>query len=98
MAQTLFLPPVVFPGSATPSSPDPTPLRLLAFSVAEAALQSDPNSPSLSLSDDSDSGDWVGPWSRSSPAKRVPVANKQGSRLWDVVERAKERKDRINCM
>lgn len=29
----------------TPSSPDPTPLRMLAFSVAEAALQSNPNSP-----------------------------------------------------
>lgn len=36
----------------TPSSPDPTHLRLLAFSVAEAALQSDPNSPSFSLTTD----------------------------------------------
>lgn len=36
----------------TPSSPDPTHLRLLAFSVAEAALQSDLNSPSFSLTTD----------------------------------------------
>lgn len=38
--------------SYTPSSPDPTHLRLLAFSVAEAALQSDLNSPSVSLTTD----------------------------------------------
>lgn len=38
--------------SYAPSSPDPTHLRLLAFSVAEAALQSDPNSPPISLTMD----------------------------------------------
>lgn len=42
----------VLPTHLPPSSPDPTHLRLLAFSVAEAALQSDPNSPSFSLTTD----------------------------------------------
>ncbi|WVN85143.1 uncharacterized protein L203_100286 [Cryptococcus depauperatus CBS 7841] len=48
MSQAIF-----FPGrsplSYAPSSPDPTPLRLIAFSVAEAALQPDPNSPSINM-------------------------------------------------
>lgn len=34
---------------SAPSSPDPTPLRMLAFSVAESALQSDPNSPMFNM-------------------------------------------------
>ena len=96
MAQTLFAPAPTAFSPSIPSSPDPTPLRLLAFSVAEAALQSDPNSPSLALQSAMD-GDWVGPWSQTKAASastrpRVPVL-RQG-RLWDVVERAKERKDR----
>ena len=44
MAQTVFFPPSM---PHVPASPDPTRLRMLAFSVAEAALQSDPASPSF---------------------------------------------------
>lgn len=53
MAQTVYLttPPLglpTFPAAlGVPTSPDPTPLRMLAFSVAEAALENDPNSPSF---------------------------------------------------
>ncbi|ODO05179.1 hypothetical protein L198_01868 [Cryptococcus wingfieldii CBS 7118] len=48
MSQSILLP-AYSPNHAF-SSPDPTPLRDLAFSVAEAALQPDPNSPSLHMS------------------------------------------------
>lgn len=104
MAQTLFLPHPVMPGSI-PSSPDPTPLRLLAFSVAEAALQSDPNSPSLSLHASSKSSfetDWFGPWSVSAiddKPKKSPLGAEPRSlngKLWDVVERAKERRNKTS--
>ncbi|WVQ73123.1 hypothetical protein IAR50_002687 [Cryptococcus sp. DSM 104548] len=47
MSQSVLLP--AYPSPHIPSSPDPTPLRDLAFSVAEAALQPDPNSPSLHM-------------------------------------------------
>lgn len=85
MAQSMFLPsPSLTMGQGIPSSPDPTPLRLLAFSVAEAALQSDPNSPSFGqigrMPDIQVAGEsWE--------VKAAPR-----SRLWDVAERAKTRK------
>ncbi|KAK8858685.1 hypothetical protein IAR55_002914 [Kwoniella newhampshirensis] len=49
MAQSIFLPRPSMQSPYCPPSPDPTHLRLLAFSVAEAALQPDPNSPSFNL-------------------------------------------------
>jgi hypothetical protein len=84
-----------------PSSPDPTPLRLLAFSVAEAALQSDPNSPSLDLQPCQPfvQGDWVGPWCRDLSGGKTANGSDTMNRprLWDVVERAKERRVQLNC-
>jgi hypothetical protein len=57
-------------------------------------LQSDPNSPSLALQSAMD-GDWVGSWSQTQTATARPrVTVQRQGRLWDVVERAKERKDR----
>ncbi|WWD18578.1 hypothetical protein CI109_103031 [Kwoniella shandongensis] len=49
MAHSIFLSRPSMQSPYCPSSPDPTHLRLLAFSVAEAALQPDPNSPSFNL-------------------------------------------------
>ena len=76
--------------SSIPSSPDPTPLRLLAFSVAEAALQPDPNSPSLNMQLD---GDWTGSWCESKKVVQPKRVVKSSGKLWDVVERAKERRE-----
>nr|XP_018262227.1 uncharacterized protein I303_05243 [Kwoniella dejecticola CBS 10117]OBR84385.1 hypothetical protein I303_05243 [Kwoniella dejecticola CBS 10117] len=97
-----------------PSSPDPTPLRLLAFSVAEAALQPDPNSPSFGMTMGKmptplEMDGWAqppmkAPW-ESDPAswnqKKIPTAGtipqsqvqtQTRKPLWDVVQRAKERR------
>ncbi|WVF69126.1 hypothetical protein IAT40_003900 [Kwoniella sp. CBS 6097] len=71
MAQIITRP--ALPASSSPfycpSSPDPTPLRLLAFSVAEAALQPDPNSPSFTsamgkMPTHLEMDDWVAPLSQ----------------------------------
>ena len=85
MAQSIFLPsPSLNMGQGIPSSPDPTPLRLLAFSVAEAALQSDPNSPSFTQIGRMPDIQLAGEGWEFKAASR--------SRLWDVAERAKTRK------
>ncbi|WVR06465.1 hypothetical protein IAU60_003496 [Kwoniella sp. DSM 27419] len=77
-----------------PSSPDPTPLRLLAFSVAEAALQPDPNSPSImsasgKLPHPLEPRDWSAPpsrrldaeaaWASVSPWNEQPTAKAAAS-------------------
>ena len=107
MAQTLFSPSPSFP-SYTPSSPDSTPLRLLAFSVAEAALQSDPGSPSFGATvimsprlhtrdPGSRTNDWVRePFNVGGPRSAAEDAGRLTKRrpLWDMAERAKERKER----
>jgi hypothetical protein len=107
---------ITTPTLAYPSSPDPTPLRMLAFSVAEAALQPDPNSPSLGSLASSEPSRWSRDWtewtvqhrhrqekSKSTQEQSQKQAQKQkrtlsqkGSRaqLWDVVVRAKERRQR----
>ncbi|ORY25916.1 hypothetical protein BCR39DRAFT_560784 [Naematelia encephala] len=103
MAQAVYLPPPSLP--LIPSSPDPTPLRTIAFSVAEAALQPDPNSPSFTSSlsrfpttDDmfaSSSEDiqgWTAPWSK---IERRPSLSRQrsGETIWSVVDAATERRE-----
>ncbi|KAK4683497.1 hypothetical protein P7C73_g6757, partial [Tremellales sp. Uapishka_1] len=100
MAQSCFLSTPTF-ASFPPHSPDPTPLRLIAFSVAESALQPDPNSPSFGaitaklpapidvLAEPRwQDEDWNA-WPKAQKSKR-------GTPLWDVVERAKERREREN--
>ncbi|RXK37707.1 hypothetical protein M231_05040 [Tremella mesenterica] len=92
MAQSLFIPsPMGMTG--IPASPDPTPLRLLAFSVAEAALQSDPNSPSFNTTRVShhQNQNHV-QWSMQ------PQQNAKNSKmkLWNVAERARERHDKVS--
>lgn len=107
MAQTVFLPPPIMPMMAQPSSPDPTPLRMLAFSVAEAALSSNPNSPMFDFAgknrlptppavfpgDTTDRWDEVqGGWTRSGKSGEKSIAERRGRAVWNVLERAKERK------
>ncbi|WVQ65655.1 uncharacterized protein L199_003833 [Kwoniella botswanensis] len=98
MAQTISFQPSHPLNFYCPSSPDPTPLRLLAFSVAEAALQPDPNSPSFNMAMGKmptplEMEGWsdqpsVKPWER-----RVSQPQTQARKsLWDVVERAKGRR------
>lgn len=125
MAQTILLPTTASLGSY-PNSPDPTPLRLLAFSVAEAALMPDPNSPSFGFnfaampsqedievatgklrelnaagtgkvppsrwSSEFDQIKSRVPWQSGEP--KATIASRRGKPLWDVVERAKERRER----
>ena len=112
MAQTMLLPTLTLP-----SSPDPTPLRMLAFSVAEAALQPDPNSPSLHMlahipiSTDASPDPYDG-WNAGVPATLAGVEarlaqlkvqsdqgllQRRGKSLWDVVEKAVERRERGTC-
>ena len=101
------MPRSIIPPAYAPQSPDPTPLRNIAFSVAESALQSDPNSPSFdTLANGPPAyvpGNWYGQWvSRSGnvplPSKAMPVAGDaikrpaEGRRLLSVVEKAKERR------
>ncbi|WVW84813.1 hypothetical protein I302_106848 [Kwoniella bestiolae CBS 10118] len=100
MAQTISFQPSHPLNFYCPSSPDPTPLRLLAFSVAEAALQPDPNSPSFGMT----MGEMPTPlemesWPHQPSGKpwerRVSQPQPQAQArkpLWDVVERAKERR------
>ncbi|WWC88505.1 uncharacterized protein L201_003416 [Kwoniella dendrophila CBS 6074] len=109
MAQTISMP-NSYPHFYCPSSPDPTPLRLLAFSVAEAALQPDPNSPSFNMglgklptplemdswSSNSSYRNGQAQWENVSSWKPNPTITTSASPnrkpLWDVVERAKERR------
>ncbi|WVQ83013.1 hypothetical protein IAT38_005151 [Cryptococcus sp. DSM 104549] len=117
MSQTILIPSRPPTTTYRPSSPDPTPLRLLAFSVAEAALQPDPNSPSFNLamgkvptppevlrggsnwplqagfsaSDDEWTGAGAPRWGRGEEKK---AGEGQRRPLWDVVERAKERREK----
>lgn len=91
MAQSILLPaPALL--NYEPSSPDPTPLRMIAFSVAEAALMPDPNSPSFGMitTDEPSNLDWVGPWNQ---PEKVQVG-RHGRQVWDVVEKAKDRRGR----
>ncbi|ORX37326.1 hypothetical protein BD324DRAFT_650926 [Kockovaella imperatae] len=108
MAQSVFLPRTNLP-TFTPQSPDPTPLRTIAFSVAESALQSDPNSPALdSLAYTGPRpfirGQWLDQWTVED-LENVPVPLDphyggkragEGRKLMNVVERAKERREREN--
>jgi hypothetical protein len=105
MAQSIFLPaPTVL--TYSPNSPDPTPLRMIAFSVAESVLQADPSSPFMGSSskpqfiDTTRSSSWESTGSavwdswadvRSS---RLSSPSKASKPLWDVVERAKERREK----
>lgn len=89
----------------TYSSPDPTPLRTVAHSVAEAALKSGPNSPSINMSmselmdaapllDDA----WVettdiGTWPRLKTKRSESFAD-HGQPLWEAVVSAQERRER----
>ena len=118
MSQTIFM---TAPSlhAFIPSSPDPTTLRLLAYSVAEAALQSNPNSPSFGYVLDQPAAPseiamfasaqrtkaWVGersagdsatPWGEE-VTKKTGFGARKGKPLWDVVERAKERREREKC-
>jgi hypothetical protein len=94
-------------GTYTPSSPDPTPLRMLAFSVAEAALQADPNSPAFAGSDKVSTGDlfWPAqePWAKSTTSSRwsaeppkASLASRRGQSkpMWDVIDKARERRQK----
>ena len=84
---------------------------MIAVSVAEAALQPDPDSPSLeetttmpSHSADEDSG-VDGQYAGHSTGRRAALRGSGGSKravkgekpLWDIVERAKERRERQKC-
>ncbi|KAL1408195.1 hypothetical protein Q8F55_005000 [Vanrija albida] len=87
------------------SSPDPTPLRTVAHSVAEAALESGPNSPSINMcmSDLMDAAPllddaWVetadiGTWPRLK-TKRSESLAERGQPLWEAVVSAQERRER----
>lgn len=81
-----------------------TPLRTVAFSVAEAALKSGPNSPSFNTSmadlmeapamgESSDVWDasTIGTWPRHKVKRATSFT---GRPLWDLVEHAKERRER----
>lgn len=109
MAQTILLSSPSLP-SFNPPSPDPTPLRMLAFSVAEAAL-GDPNSPmtpDMSRVPTSPE-EWKEDMSKSrlarwcadvplaAPGVKETIASRRGQPLWDVVERAKERREKEKC-
>lgn len=87
-----------------PSLDSHAPLRTVAFSVAEAALKSSPNSPSLNksmadlmeapaLEPSCDLWDTssVGTWPRLKPRR---AASFTGRPLWELVEHAKERRER----
>jgi len=88
----------------TPSSPDPTPLRMLAFSVAESALQADPNSPAFTISEKVATGDWpsADQWGKSTTTSRwsaeppkPSLASRRGqNKMWDVIDKARERRER----
>ncbi|WWC70882.1 uncharacterized protein I206_104834 [Kwoniella pini CBS 10737] len=117
MAQTISIPSSHLSNFYCPSSPDPTPLRLLAFSVAEAALQPDPNSPSFSmimgkLPTPLEMDVWAqpsvrAPWATNTvswhqrangnAAPQAQVQNQNRKPLWDVVQRAKERRVQERC-
>ncbi|WVQ96636.1 hypothetical protein IAU59_003741 [Kwoniella sp. CBS 9459] len=94
MAQIITRP--ALPASSSPfycpSSPDPTPLRLLAFSVAEAALQPDPNSPSFTTAMDKlpthlEMEDWVAPVPQ---RKAEPMSSWAAVGPWSRKEQAVE--------
>lgn len=105
MAQTILLSSPSLP-SFNPPSPDPTPLRMLAFSVAEAALQPDPNSPMFREYGRVPEQDEIQEWndqplksrlSRWVAEPKETIATRRGKPLWDMVERAKERRERERC-
>lgn len=98
---SLFLP----QQSMWDASLDQTPLRNVAFSVAEAALESDPNSPSFNFAmtdlmntpplSGEESNLWVedmGTWPRAKT--RAASFAGRGQPLWQIVESAKERRER----
>lgn len=78
---------------------------MLAFSVAEAALQSDLNSPmfrdSCRVPLQDDIQEWNEPIktrpSRWSIEPKQTIATRRGQPLWAVVERAKERREKEKC-
>ena len=106
MSQSILLPTMV--NYTTPTSPDPTPLRMLAFSVAEAALSSDPNSPlflaqtkvaegpRFSRRDEDWDEKFQAGWKEWNGGVKT-VAQRRGKVVWDVLEKAKERKERSEC-
>lgn len=104
MAQVISLPRAPI-HSMIPTSPDPTPLRMLAFSVAEACLSSDPNSP-MFVADQrmasgpryiEQNGDWdevfKAGWKEWNGGVKT-VSTRKSQVVWDVSEKAKERKER----
>jgi hypothetical protein len=97
MSQTILLQSPAI-GCYTPSSPDPTPLRMLAFSVAESALQADPNSPMFSLMQSMPSEEpWeMEPRSRWSVVPRPSLASRRGHSkpLWDMIDKARDRREK----
>ncbi|OCF30446.1 hypothetical protein I316_07933 [Kwoniella heveanensis BCC8398] len=99
MAQIITRP--ALPASSSPfycpSSPDPTPLRLLAFSVAEAALQPDPNSPSFTsamgkMPTHLEMDDWVAPSERTAEPMSAWAAVGPWSGKKEVVDAASQRR------
>lgn len=81
-----------------PSSPDPTPLRMLAFSVAESALQADPNSPMFGSLQSMPAQD---PWAKTTTSRwsiepKVSLASRRGQSkpMWDVIDKARDRRDK----
>jgi hypothetical protein len=81
-----------------PSSPDPTPLRMLAFSVAESALQADPNSPMFGSLQSMPAHD---PWGKTTTSRwsvepKVSLASRRGQSkpMWDVIDKARERREK----
>jgi hypothetical protein len=81
-----------------PSSPDPTPLRMLAFSVAESALQADPNSPMFGSLQSMPPQD---PWGKTTTSRwsvepKVSLASRRGQSkpMWDVIDKARERREK----
>ncbi|KAL7423025.1 hypothetical protein Q5752_002324 [Cryptotrichosporon argae] len=101
MAQSILLPPTSLP-AYNPGSPDPSPLRTLAFSVAEAALQPDPNSPSFaSLAGRlPDPLEFDSTWKWPKPPRAMqmqvhmhqPTPRRSSRSLWDLADHAKTRR------
>lgn len=105
MAQSILLPTPAMP-HIMPNSPDPTPLRMLAFSVAEAALSSNPNSPFFFAEPKVPTAPRFVPARNESWQDAVQadwrewnggvksIAERRGKAVWDVLEKAEERKEK----
>jgi hypothetical protein len=105
---TMSLPHAFQPMWDAPSPDSHNTLRTVAFSVAEAALNSGPNSPSkinTSMADlmdapalESPADLWdastIGTWPRQ---KARRAGSFTGRPLWQLVEHAKERRERESC-